>query len=260
MQRYVACSGPRLRLRASIDVRDTAKISVASFDLGFQIHGALSFYTGVVVGVPSGYECSAPTAPTHPEEGRTGAEGFGIVHLEDEDLIPPGSPTQTRFLLQLRGDVARTLSVSFDRIYILQFGHGFDAEAEHHDHDNDDHDILVEFFFADPSPFDVNQLSGAELKANLTMLLDSEDSSLMGGTASGLLEGTITNEPPAHAQDRNENNDNDDNNDGWPTGAIAAVSIVGVLSVLAAAAAVVYYKREQKAVFDLEQLKKGESA
>ena len=222
-----------------IDLGDLNDITIEQKSLNFFA------YRGIVAGVPNTYSCSGPSIP-HEAEERSGEEGFIILHFEKHEPVP-GSSEQTEFIHQLRGDLALHLDIGINRIFVMQFGRGFDTHEDHHDHEEGETDVIVELFFADPSSVDTNQATGEELKQALILMLEDESHPIRQGAASGAIEGTVTDEPPVPEE-------SDD--DKWPAGAIAGLVIGLVVALGAIVAAVVFRQREAKALKDLERANK----
>ena len=214
-----------------------------------------------MAGVPYVYACDSPVVPSLPAESTSGVERFAILHYEGHEPAP-GSAKQSSYIMQLRKELSMNLDVGINRVFVLNFGRGFETHEDHHDHDDEDTDIIIELFLADAPPNEVNKASAAELLTKLTEMLADENSDIHKGSVTGSIEGSLTEEPP-HAEEHDDgtsalsNGSSSNDDDDWPVGAIVGLVIGIFVAILAMIAAFVFRKREEKAIYDLEQAKLG---
>ena len=220
-----------------VDVRDPASIAVTPFDTGIKTHTSVPIPIGITAGVPNGYECGGVEVPDTPPKNREGSVVFVELHFDNEDMIAPGSATQATFVREFRRDLGRALSVGVDRIYVMDF---------HYEDDG----AIVELFFVDHGPVDVNKDSAESLKSKFAGLVENGS---LPGTLS-LLRGSVMDNPSVAADQPLLSNDDDE----WPTGAKVAVGIVGGLCLVALVAAAVFAKKHKEALAKAEAVKAAE--
>jgi hypothetical protein len=201
-----------------VDLHDLTSPEISSIDLGFMPASA------VVAGVPAGYACEAPSFP---ETSSTSAVD-GWISIE-QVLAPAGSAESTNFLRSFRNDIARSLGVGLNRVFVEETVKESDSST------------VVHVKMSDPTEHDANPATGKQLLDQLI--------------ASGMSSATsVSSQAPSQATGGNGGGDS------WPTGATVGIVLVAIVAIASIVAAVLFKKREKKALFDLDKANKGQSA
>ena len=186
--------------------------------------------SGTTAGVPKGFECTAPRIPT--ETTANTSTLFAQISLGRPDLAPE-SRAMSLLLFNLRRNITNSLEVGLNRVYV-----------EEYHRENKTH-LFVKLLIGEPGPNDSNQEHAEELIEHL--VTEPKRSNLAGTFVRKdprlVAEGVPT--PAARCDD------------GWPAGAIATVIFLVALAVGFAAIAVLFRKRAQSALRQLQQVKQA---
>jgi hypothetical protein len=200
-------------------LHDLTSVDIKTSALGFTPSSA------VVAGVPAGHACDAPPFPGAPATNAVN----GWVSFQ-QDLAPIGSPAMTDFLLAFRNQVARSLNVGINRVFVEQTYKESGGSS------------VVHMLFSDPTQNDANQEKGEAL-------LDQLMASDLNGIWLGIVG--VTTYAPAPAFEAEDPGNNSDGRK-IPTWATVGLSIGGLLIAIASVATIAFKKRDAKALFDVE--------
>jgi hypothetical protein len=195
-------------------LHDLTSVKITSSALGFTPSSA------VVTGVPVGHVCDAPDFPDTP--ATNSVDGWISIEL---DLVPVGSNARTNFLMAFRNQIARTLNVGINRVFLEEI---YKESAGISD--------VVHMRFSDPTEHDANQEMGEGL---FDRLMTSD----LDAIGLGIVGVSTTPSP------RSTNNDD---GKALPTGATVGLVVGGI--AIASTAFIFYQKRGGvKAPFELEK-------
>jgi hypothetical protein len=192
--------------------------------------------SAIVTGVPAGHVCNAPDFPDNPATDSVD----GWISIE-KDLVPVGSTAMTNFLMRFRNQIARSLNVGINRVFVQ------DIYKESEGSSN-----VVHMLFSDPTQHDANQKKGEAL---LDQLMTSD----LDAIGLSIIVGVSTSDPLI--QESTSIDNEDAGRKSWPIGAkVGLPLLVGGIAIASTTAFICYKKRGEKALVYLEKAEGAQSA
>jgi hypothetical protein len=192
--------------------------------------------SAVVAGVPAGHVCDAPHFPDTPATNSVD----GWVSIE-QALVPVGSTAMANFLMAFRNQIARSLNVGINRVFVEESYKEAGGSS-----------YVVHMLFSDPTQHDANQEKGEALLDQLMASdLEAVGLGIVGVSTSPLIKEGVSTSPLIK--------ENDDDGNSWPVGATIGL-VVGGIAI--ASTAFIGYKKKRgvKDPLGLEKAEQAESA